>query len=76
MAEEANGGVAPRTPPKDCTWGHRTGAIGGTNLKETHQQEARRGAARHQPPRETRAKYSVTHVEQWGMCIGTASSLF
>ena len=43
MAEEANGRVAPRTPPKDCTWGHWTGAIGGTNLKETHQQEARWG---------------------------------
>ena len=71
-SSKSHGGVAPRTPSNNYTQAHRTRAIGGTNLRETHQQEAHC----HQPPRETRAKYGVARVEQWGMCIGTALTVY
>ena len=68
---EANGIVAPRTPPKDCTWGHRTGAIGGP-ISRSHTKKRLTGGTLPSATKRTRAKYGVTCVEQWGMCVGTA----
>ena len=34
------------------------------------------GAPCRQPPRQTQAKYGVTRVEQWCMCVGTALTVY